>query len=265
MFMQRLITSLILVPLVVLILFFAPTWVLVPLMIAVILIAGKECWQLIPLEGWVLKTGFLLLLLGAVALCGYWFAYWQILGMVVWLLLCLAIVTYPKSQAYWGNPLVVASLCLFLLPLFAQAMFQIYTLTQGKSLILYLFFLVWAADVGAYFLGKLCGKHKLIPQVSPGKSWEGLAGGLMLSMVIASIAYLYYLPNSMILWFALALVVVLISIFGDLFVSILKRRCHLKDTGVIIPGHGGVLDRLDSLIAAAPVFHFGLTYMPLSL
>ncbi|HAU1939902.1 TPA: phosphatidate cytidylyltransferase, partial [Legionella pneumophila] len=81
----------------------------------------------------------------------------------------------------------------------------------------------------------------------------------------ATLGYYYFIPYSIYIWFGLALSTVVISIFGDLFISILKRRCQLKDTGNIIPGHGGILDRLDSLIAALPWFYFGLTYIPLGI
>jgi phosphatidate cytidylyltransferase len=113
--------------------------------------------------------------------------------------------------------------------------------------------------VGAYLVGKKWGKHKLIPQVSPGKSWEGALGGFILSMLIGALGYSYFHPVDMMAWFILAALTVTASMFGDLFISILKRRSHLKDTGALIPGHGGILDRLDSLLAGLPLFYFGIT------
>jgi len=265
MFMQRLITSLILVPLVLLSIFYANFWVLGALVFFVTLLAGKECCQLIPLEQWWKKVIFLIALFAGIWVCGYYFDYWQTAGLILWLIICVAILTYPESQRYWGYPVIVAGASLLLFPLFIQSLVRVYYLQQGQSLLIYLFFLVWAADVGAYLMGKLCGQHKLIPKVSPGKSWEGLIGGFLLALAVATAGYIYYVPYSIVLWFSVAVSTVIISIFGDLFISILKRRCHLKDTGDIIPGHGGILDRLDSLIAALPVFYFGLTYIPLGI
>lgn len=265
MFMQRLITSLILVPLVLLILFYANPWVLGGILLFVTLLAGKEWWLLIPINQLALKVAFLVVLVLAVWACGYLFSYWQTIGLITWVFVCIAIITFPRSQIYWGFPLIVATVCLLLFPLFIQSLVHVYYLPQGKTLLVYLLLLIWSADIGAYLTGKAWGKHKLIPQVSPGKSWEGVTGGFILAMLVAGAAYAYFMPYSMVIWFGLAVVTVIISIFGDLFVSILKRRCHLKDTGAIIPGHGGILDRLDSLIAALPVFYFGLTYIPLGI
>lgn len=265
MFMQRLITSLILVPLVLFALFYANPWVLGVIVLVIFLAASRECWQLIPIDSVFNKIAFLVLMLLGLWVCGYLFSYWLTIGLLLWICIIVAIITFPSSQDYWGYPILVAGACIVLLPLFVQSLIHIYSLPQGKSLLVYLLFLIWAADVGAYLVGKRWGTHKLIPQVSPGKSWEGMLGGFILAMVVAGIGYYCYTPYSIFIWFALAVVTVIISIFGDLFISILKRRCHLKDTGAIIPGHGGVLDRLDSLIAAMPLFYFGLTYIPLGI
>lgn len=262
MFMQRLITSLILVPLVLLIIFYAPAWLLAGIILVIFFAASYECLQLIPVKTRIIQAGFILLLFFALWACGYLFSYWLTLGLILWVLNCIAIITFPESQKYWGYPVLVAGVCCLLVPLFAQSLIHVYYLPQGKSLLVYLLFLIWASDIGAYLTGKRWGKNKLIPQVSPGKSWEGVLGGVVLAMIVMIFGYFYFAPNSIIIWAVLALFTVIISIFGDLFISILKRRCHLKDTGAIIPGHGGILDRLDSLIAALPIFYFGLTFVP---
>ncbi|KTD35620.1 phosphatidate cytidylyltransferase [Legionella moravica] len=265
MFMQRLITSLILVPLVLMTLFYAPSWFLAGVLLLVFVAAWKESLQLIPINNRAHQIAFLALMLLALWLCGYLFSYWLTIGLVLWVFNCIAILGFPDSQRYWGYPSVVGSLLLILLPLFIQSLAHVYELPQGKALVIYLLFLIWASDVGAYLAGKQWGTHKLIPQVSPGKSWEGVLGGYLLSMVVAGVGFYYFMPYSILIWFGLAFITVTISIFGDLFISILKRRCHLKDTGTIIPGHGGILDRLDSLIAALPLFYFGLTFIPLGI
>lgn len=264
MFLQRFITSLILVPLVLCMIFYANTWVLGGVVFLILLLCSKESWLLIPLEKPVLKVSYLFFLLWLTWVCGYWFSYWLSAGLIFWLLVVVAILTFPASQALWGFPLMVAIGFSLLLPLFIQSLIHLYSLPQGKALFVYLLFLIWAADIGAYLAGKRWGQHKLIAQVSPGKSWEGLAGGFLLAMSVAWVGGVYFTPFSWVTWFFLAALTVMVSIFGDLFISILKRRCHLKDTGAIIPGHGGILDRLDSLMAASPLFYFGITALYVS-
>jgi phosphatidate cytidylyltransferase len=123
-------------------------------------------------------------------------------------------------------------------------------------LILSLMLLVWGADIGAYFFGRAFGKRKLAPRVSPGKSWAGFFGGLFTSVCIAAGLALYLqVPVSQLFVVLLcAAVVVLFSVVGDLTESMFKRQMGIKDSSQLLPGHGGVLDRIDSLTAAAPVF-----------
>lgn len=128
---------------------------------------------------------------------------------------------------------------------------------NGRALLLYLIVLIAAADVGAYFGGRTLGRHKLAPRVSPGKTWEGFAAG-MLSSACAAAAGAALFGAPLRAWLALCVVVALVSVVGDLFESMFKRRAGLKDSGNLLPGHGGVLDRLDSLTAAGPTFLLGL-------
>ncbi|WP_410209195.1 phosphatidate cytidylyltransferase [Aquirhabdus sp.] len=125
--------------------------------------------------------------------------------------------------------------------------------------LMYLFALVWVADSGAYFTGKFFGKHKLIPDVSPNKTVEGLIGGLALACVVVfAVAYDRQLVGLHLVGFiVLSVITMLASVLGDLFESLLKRKANIKDSGTLLPGHGGVLDRIDSLLAAAPIFAFG--------
>lgn len=127
----------------------------------------------------------------------------------------------------------------------------------GRELLLYLVIVIAAADVGAYFGGRSLGRHKLAPRVSPGKTWEGFAAG-MLGAAIAAVAgaALFGVPARG--WVILCMAVALVSVVGDLVESMFKRRAGLKDSGRLLPGHGGVLDRIDSLTAAAPTFLLGL-------
>jgi phosphatidate cytidylyltransferase len=117
---------------------------------------------------------------------------------------------------------------------------------------MWLLVLVWSADVGAYFAGRRFGRRKLAPAVSPGKTWEGAFGGMLVSLALCGGALLVLgLPA----WWLLAVAgLVVVSIFGDLFESVIKRVRGVKDSSNLLPGHGGILDRIDSLLAVLPVF-----------
>lgn len=261
MFRQRLLTTLVLVPLVLAAIYYSNFWVFASVVVLMMMACGLEWLQLIPLHHLTTKIVFLLLLFCISLVIHYVYSYWLLLGLGLWLLIFLALLSYPRSQALWGHSFIIALFCLLLLPLFGQSLMSIYELESGKNLIVYLMCLVWAADIGAYLAGKLWGKHKLIPAVSPGKTIEGVAGGIFLCMLVALAGYYYFKPQAALAWGIIALLVFMISLLGDLFISMLKRRSHLKDTGHLLPGHGGILDRLDSLIAAAPAFYFGLEYL----
>jgi CDP-diglyceride synthetase len=129
---------------------------------------------------------------------------------------------------------------------------------QDRALVLFLLVLIWAADVGAYFAGRAYGKNKLCPAVSPGKTLEGVYGGIALSQLVA-ISYVYISiqtpsVNDFLMFCFLSLSVALVSVLGDLFESVLKRIAKVKDSGKLLPGHGGLLDRIDSLTSSAPIF-----------
>lgn len=127
-----------------------------------------------------------------------------------------------------------------------------------RYLILYIMFIVWGADVGAYFSGKAWGNKKLAPNVSPGKSWAGVYGGLATTALFAIIASvsLGMTLSDMVLLIVITLVTGVFSVVGDLLESMLKRHRGIKDSSQLLPGHGGVLDRIDSLTAAVPVLTF---------
>ncbi|MBP6513976.1 MAG: phosphatidate cytidylyltransferase [Steroidobacteraceae bacterium] len=131
---------------------------------------------------------------------------------------------------------------------------------RGPQYVLFAFLLVGCADVGAYFAGRKFGHTKLAPKISPGKTWEGVLGGFVLSAVAATGGAAWFdLPAAGFL--PLCAAVVAISIVGDLSESMFKRAAGLKDSGRILPGHGGVLDRIDSLSAGAPLLLLGLTWL----
>ena len=118
--------------------------------------------------------------------------------------------------------------------------------------ILGLMLLIWSADTGAYIAGKNFGKHKLLERVSPGKTWEGWAGGTVLSVVVAWVLAMFFQDLELYQWIGVAVIVSVFGVLGDLSESLLKRSLGVKDSGVLLPGHGGILDRFDSLILAIP-------------
>jgi len=130
----------------------------------------------------------------------------------------------------------------------------------GPEMMMYFLLLIWAADVTAYFVGRYFGKTKLAPDISPGKTVEGMYGALVAGVVCAITLSLIYGFNIMVAldFVLLSVLTVLISIYGDLFISVLKRQRGVKDTSSLLPGHGGILDRIDSLVAATPFFYAGV-------
>ncbi len=131
----------------------------------------------------------------------------------------------------------------------------------GPGFLLFTFVLVWSADSGAYFAGRAFGRSKLAPSISPGKTLEGVAGGLVLVAIMAALAHAV-LPAGgagLAVMIGVALVAALVSIAGDLLVSLFKRQRGMKDSGNLLPGHGGVLDRVDSMLAAPTVLLLGWT------
>lgn len=131
------------------------------------------------------------------------------------------------------------------------------------TLLLALFALIWLADSAAYFVGRRWGRRKLAPRVSPGKTWAGVAGALLAAPVVGLVigALERYDAATLAGFCMLCLATVAASVVGDLFESLLKRQAGVKDSGTLLPGHGGVLDRVDSLTAAAPLFYWGLTFL----
>ena len=187
----------------------------------------------------------------------------MILACVWWTISSLLVIIYPRGNRVWQHqPLVKAVFgYLTLVPAWLALLTirewrYIIDETSGAWLALFVFGIVWAADIGAYFAGKRFGQRKLMPNVSPGKTIEGFFGG-MLAVVVLTIAVLWDFEVEISNWIVLivsCVVIGVISAFGDLSESMLKRDAGMKDSGNILPGHGGLLDRIDSLTAAMPVF-----------
>lgn len=180
-----------------------------------------------------------------------------IAGCIWWTIALLLVQGYPSSALLWGHKIL--RLLMGLLVLIPTWVALVYVRQQeaGAWLVLLLMLIVAMADSGGYFAGKRFGKHKLASAVSPGKTWEGFAGGLIANCVLALMLSLT-LELSLLLMLVLVVPTSLVSVLGDLLESMLKRQAGIKDSGTILPGHGGILDRVDGVTAAAPVFALAL-------
>ncbi len=172
-----------------------------------------------------------------------------------WVLAALVVLTFPASaQMLTGVVLAPSGYIVFVGAWLALVSLLV---SGGPWLIVWVFCVVWAADIGAYFSGRGFGSHKLAVLVSPGKTWEGALGGVLASGAVGTllgseIPALLRLELDLTQWAFAALIIAVVSIFGDLFESALKRARGVKDSGALFPGHGGMLDRIDALIAALP-------------
>jgi phosphatidate cytidylyltransferase len=182
-------------------------------------------------------------------------AVWPLwLGAIGWLISGYWVVRYPQSSEQWRAPAVRLVMGVWVLLPCWIGFNQLRAI--GGEWLLYVLLLVWVADIGAYFSGRRFGRRKLAPRVSPGKSWEGVYGGMVATALLALLfASWLDMGTAQGVWLVVAtLVVTLMSVLGDLLESMLKRLRGIKDSGRLLPGHGGILDRIDSLTAAIPLF-----------
>ncbi len=256
---QRLLTALVLIPLVVGGVLWLPSTLLAALLSLVIVLAGWEWARLCGLRSPAAAWGYGLILGGL----GWWlepllrpWSLWVLALAVLWWSYAVNLVWRYERGA---PPHVSGAKGLMGPWVLLPALWAVVWLHQDDPrLVLYLMILIWIADSGAYFVGRALGRRKLAPRTSPGKSWEGVLGGMTTAALWAWGAALVLLPQASPWPFvALSLVVVAMSVLGDLLESLMKREAGVKDSSRLLPGHGGVLDRIDSLTAAAPWFALG--------
>ncbi|WP_198264063.1 phosphatidate cytidylyltransferase [sulfur-oxidizing endosymbiont of Gigantopelta aegis] len=272
----RVITALILFPLAVSGILFLPKHYFAALFGLVMLLGAYEWAGFAKFPSVLAKLAYVLMV--AVILLSIWLLNFILpmnfmngLAAVFWLFAFVLLVAYPKSASFWSGKIIIISIMgFFLLSIAWYAVVKIHeiealqfaqTQISGPYLLLSSMMLIWAADTGAYFSGKRFGKNKLAPKVSPGKSIEGVMGGLLLAVLIV-ILFTAWHGGQLQDYFnviGITLVTVIFSVIGDLMESMFKRQADIKDSGNILPGHGGILDRIDSITAACPVFLIALS------
>lgn len=262
---QRIVTSVVLAIALILVLFLAPPAVFSSLIALVVLVAAWEWINLIKIVSKSSKFSYMIclimLLFGAHFILDVYgnFAHqlsYQIclFALLLWGIIFLWIQGYPSSAILWASKPVQATLGMILLLATWVSLAAIISYENGKWLFLLAMVVVVLADLGGYVAGRIFGRHKLAPVISPGKTWEGLFGGLFLQLVLM-LGLKLFIPSLTLASLAILIIpVALISVIGDLFESMIKRYQGVKDSGTLLPGHGGVLDRLDGVMAAMPMF-----------
>jgi len=269
--LKRIVTGLVLAPL-----FLWALYTLPPVAVSVImgLIFLAALWEASALIGFSSRPARLIyvLIIGATAVAasilvaqagnGNWVIAICALAFIWWLIVPVLLHKFTLDMpGIYGTPMGRGTLIAFVLLTAWTAVEALYFGDASKPrMLVNLILLIWVADSAAYFSGKLLGKHKLSPIVSPGKTIEGVVGGLVGSAVVAYLFSHYALGLDVaptVVWVAMSMVVALLSVWGDLNESALKRVAHIKDSGTVIPGHGGFFDRIDAITAAAPIYVLG--------
>lgn len=266
---QRILTALVLLPIVLGALFLLERTAFACVAAVFFLVAGWEWSALMGRLATPTRLLWLASLAALLVLAEIFRPVWLYTLLPLWWLLALAlVVTYPSTAARWARlPVMAVFGWLLLVPSWA-AVVHIQSVgalgLAGPWALLFILVWVWAADTGAYFAGRAFGKHKLAPAVSPGKTREGLFGGVALALAVAAgVPFLVPVVGALHLILVVALLTVLASVLGDLFESMVKRQQGVKDSGTILPGHGGMLDRIDSVTAALPVGLAALSWLGL--
>ena len=282
MLLQRILTALVLAAVAISAIFMLPTLYFYLFIAVIVLIAAWEWATLTAMQKTSTKVLFLISLVLPMLGITFWTQILEVLALVL---------EWPEIKEYSGilewlviGPVIFWVMMMFLIRktpeallaleikgkfkafigwfvLFSAWMFLVKLRAfYGSEAVMYFLALIWIADISAFFAGKKFGKDKLAPSISPGKTVQGLYGAIISAMICAVLLALYYDYPYMIAtdFGMLSIFTVLVSIYGDLFFSLVKRKAGVKDSGSILPGHGGVLDRIDSVIAAAPFYYAGV-------
>jgi phosphatidate cytidylyltransferase len=260
---KRIITAVVLAVLFLGVLLWLPPIATVIVMTALVLAGAWEWSAFLRAHVNLARAGYVVLV--ALLLPAAWYAtalpdglHALLLTALLWWLIALAwIIFAPRAVAPWSAGLAGI---LALVPAWLALVRLRLDLPHGAQWVLFTLLLVWSADIGAYFAGHRYGRTRLAPNVSPGKTWEGVLGGFGLSAIVA-VAGSAWFALPLYTFVPLCLAAVGFSIVGDLTESLLKRFAGVKDSGTLFPGHGGVMDRIDSVTSAAPVLFFGLTIL----
>jgi len=267
MLIKRLLTAVVLIPLAILATLKFDSSEFALAIMPVLVISSWEYSRLIKINHWLTKTLYIVVLTTTAYYLNQMSALLMpilIVTLLWWLINLFWIINFHRYTRSWYNyPATrIINGFLFFIPLLVAltALHQI-----DRMLVLLLLALVWAADTGAYLVGRKIGKNKLLPNVSPGKTVEGAAGGILFSFGTMLIyVYLGHENADFTLYFfygVLSLIAALSSILGDLFESLHKRVAGFKDSGILLPGHGGFFDRIDSLTASAPIFLLAYSFL----
>ena len=256
---QRIITAVVALLLLLLVLFVVPQQIAMLVIVAVMLAGAWEWSAFLSLSGnagrifYVIAIGALLAGVSFLAIDANLIFK---VSMVAWVGALIWVFFFPTpipAVVRWlAGPFVLVPLYLALITLY----------NAGPMILLFALLIVWVADSGAFFAGKTMGRVKLAPSISPGKTWEGVIGGL-LAVVLLTLLRSIWVDTDLAVFVPFCVAVACLSIVGDLTVSMFKRTAGLKDSGSLFPGHGGVLDRIDSVAAAAPLFALGLSWVGL--
>lgn len=272
MLLQRTLTALLLAPLVILMILLAPTGVFAVLVAIAFLGAMWEWTRLSGLKGTPSRSAMLALTVVALVLC--WMARASIgsplligVGVAWWIVVCqwLRHFAFGASPTRENGVMKLGAGFLVIVPAWVAVVAIHGSTGRGNWWTLLALLVVWAADIGAYFSGRQFGRRKLAPTISPGKTWAGVYGAFVAGAIVtvAGGMLLGVSGGKLVGLLLLSVFTVIASIVGDLLESLMKRHAAVKDSGNLFPGHGGLLDRLDSVFAAMPVFAGGLLLLGL--
>src|SRR3989338_1296438 len=267
---KRIITAVIAIPIALILILYVPSTYFAALAGLLILGGAWEWSNFVGLEKNTARIIYVACVLIGLLLAAFLPIAWVLMiAWLVWCCIAVAIYRYQNNTATTGLQCVHARALSGFIILIATwvSIVTLQTQMQWQSpySLIYLLCIVWAADVGAYFSGKYYGQSPLATRVSPKKTWAGFWGGLIAAMLIAAIGGIFLTHHflSYIALMFLSLITILFSVIGDLGVSLFKRIRDVKDSGNFFPGHGGILDRIDSIAAASVVFVLGITFIPL--